>query len=85
MARTKGAKNKVSGQAKENISAVFVRLGGTAEMARWAKGNPTEFYKLYARLIPVEHTGEIDVHNTFAVPLTEASKEAPEWERRTVQ
>ncbi len=43
--------------AKENIAAVFVRLGGTAEMARWAKANQTEFYRLYARLVPHEVTG----------------------------
>lgn len=54
MARTLGAKNKIPQAAKENIAAVFVRLGGTAEMARWAKDNLTEFYKLYARLVPTE-------------------------------
>lgn len=55
--RQKGAKNKISGMAKENIAAVFVRLGGTAAMARWAKANETEFYRLYARLVPHEVTG----------------------------
>lgn len=40
--------------AKENIAAVFTRLGGTAQMAKWAQENQTEFYKLYARLVPVE-------------------------------
>ena len=43
--------------AKDNIAAVFTRLGGTAAMARWAKKNQSEFYRLYARLIPHEHTG----------------------------
>jgi len=28
-------------RAKENIAAVFTRLGGTAEMAKWAKANQT--------------------------------------------
>ena len=60
MARTVGAKNKLSKQAKENIAAVFIRLGGTAAMARWAKKNQTEFCKLYARLIPLEHVGNVD-------------------------
>jgi hypothetical protein len=60
MARTVGAKNKISGQAKENIAAVFVRLGGTAAMAKWAKKNETEFYKLYGRLLPLEHAGNAD-------------------------
>lgn len=58
MARTVGAKNKLPQAAKENIAAVFVRLGGTAEMAEWAKENKTEFYKIYARLLPHEVTGE---------------------------
>jgi hypothetical protein len=48
--RPKGAVNKLSATAKENIAAVFTRLGGTAAMAYWAKEHPTEFYKLYARL-----------------------------------
>ena len=58
MARTVGAKNKLSGQAKENIQAVFVRLGGTAAMAKWAQENQTEFYKIYSRLLPHEMTGK---------------------------
>ena len=45
---------KLGGQAKENIAAVFTRLGGTAAMARWAKKNQSEFYRIYARLIPVD-------------------------------
>lgn len=57
--RPKGAKNKVSGQAKENIAAVFVRLGGTAAMARWAKKNQTEFYtRIYPRIVPIEGSGD---------------------------
>jgi len=58
MARTLGAKNKVPQAAKENIQAVFVRLGGTAAMAEWANENKTEFYKIYSRLLPHELTGE---------------------------
>ena len=56
--RPKGAKNILSGAAKENIQAVFVRLGSTAQMAKWAEENQTEFYKIYARLLPHEVTGQ---------------------------
>lgn len=55
--RQKGVGNKISGMAKENIAAVFVRMGGTSAMAKWAKANETEFYRLYARLLPHEVTG----------------------------
>lgn len=62
MARTIGAKNKVPQAAKENIQAVFVRLGGTKAMSDWANDNKTEFYKIYARLLPVQGTGENGAH-----------------------
>lgn len=54
MASRKGRPNKVSATVKDNILAVFNRLGGTAEMAKWAKDNPSEFYRMYGRLAPVE-------------------------------
>lgn len=57
--RVKGTPNKVSSTAKENITAVFTRLGSTAAMAKWAKDNQTEFYKLYARLLPTEIEGHL--------------------------
>ena len=62
MSRPVGSKNKISSQAKDNIQAVFVRLGGTAAMAKWAKNNQSEFYKIYARLLPVEGPGDNGEH-----------------------
>lgn len=56
--RSKGTPNKLSSGAKANIEAVFQKIGGQAEMAKWAKDNQTEFYKLYARLLPHQVTGE---------------------------
>lgn len=58
--RQSGTPNKVSKIARENLVAVFEALGGAPEMTVWAKDNPTEFYKLYARLLPVEHVGDGD-------------------------
>ena len=55
--RKSGTPNKLSGVAKDNIAAVFTRLGGTAAMAEWAADNKTQFYQLYAKLLPVEHSG----------------------------
>lgn len=40
--------------------------------------------KVVADVSHVEHSGDVNV-NTFAVPLTQAMEESPEWERRTVQ
>ena len=56
--RPKGAQNKLSGTARENIQAVFVRLGGTAAMAEWAEANRADFYRaIYPKLV----TGQFEV------------------------
>jgi hypothetical protein len=33
---------------------VFENIGGVEHLTEWAKANPTEFYKIAARLIPQE-------------------------------
>jgi hypothetical protein len=58
MPSRRGKPNKLCAEAKENIQAVFVRLGGTAEMAVWAKENKTEFYKIYSKLLPLKMVGD---------------------------
>jgi len=67
----KGSPNKLNAGAKENIAAVFTRLGGTAEMAKWAKENQTEFYRLYGRLVPVEqqHSGAVGTYAAQPIPV----------------
>lgn len=56
--RKKGSANKLTKSARAAFQHAFDANGGGAALAAWAKANPTEFYKLYARLIPVEHVGE---------------------------
>lgn len=57
--RPKGSVNKLTKSAREAFQLAFdaIQQPGTS-LQEWAQANPTEFYKLYARLIPVEHTGE---------------------------
>ena len=56
--RKKGSLNKLTTSAREAFALAFTASGGAEGLTTWAKANPTEFYKLYARLIPVEHVGE---------------------------
>lgn len=56
--RIAGTPNKLTKSAREAFALAFDEMGGLEKLAAWAKANPTEFYKLYARLIPVEHVGE---------------------------
>lgn len=52
--RKAGVPNKLTRTAKEAFQHAFEARGGAEGLAAWAKRSPTEFYKLYARLIPVE-------------------------------
>ena len=56
--RQKGTPNKLTKSAREAYQLAFEDIGGAVEFAAWAKDNRTEFYKLHARLIPVEHVGD---------------------------
>ena len=56
--RRKGSENKITRTAREMFTLAAQGLGGLTALQSWAIDNPTEFWKLYARLIPQEHTGE---------------------------
>jgi hypothetical protein len=50
-----------TGQAKENIAAVFQGLGGVDGMVKWAQKNQTEFYsRVHPGLIPVTLQGKLE-------------------------
>jgi hypothetical protein len=55
--RPKGATNKLTRAFKEAVLNVYNGLGGDPAMLEWARKNPTEFYKIAARLIPHEVVG----------------------------
>ena len=57
--RVAGTPNKISGAVRDNVVNVFNKIGGEDEMARWAKKNPTEFYRLYSKLLPRQVNSEI--------------------------
>ena len=63
--KPKGAVNKTTKLVKEVFSDTFNYLQTDAEakqkkadLKSWAKENPTEFYKIASKLIPVQLTGE---------------------------
>lgn len=78
--RKAGVKNKMSATARENVIAVFTRIGGTAHMAEWARENPSDFYRMYSRMIPQEVKATIDPDaNTInvAVSFIDPSRDKP--------
>ena len=53
--------NKVSRTVKETVLTVFNKLQDDPahSLEIWAKSEPTEFYKIAAKLIPTELTGTV--------------------------
>ncbi len=74
--KPKGTPNKLSASAKENIALVFDRMGGVEGMAKWAKANPTEFYKIYPRLLPIEVGGADGSGITVVIQKFRETKDA---------
>lgn len=62
--RTKGVPNKTTTAAKEAFSLAFEGIGGVSALIEWAEENRSDFFKLYARLIPVELSGEVKARIT---------------------
>lgn len=56
--RVAGTPNKLSSSVKDNVLSVFNDIGGTDHMKRWAQENPNQFYNIYAKLLPLQLTGE---------------------------
>jgi len=58
--RQKGTPNKITASARDAFAQAFDQIGGKDGLADWATENRTEFYKLFARLIPVEIEAYVD-------------------------
>ncbi len=64
--RPKGAKNKSTASIKGALVAAFDKLGGVKSLVSWGKENPGDFYKIWAKLVPQEHSGP----DGGAIPLS---------------
>lgn len=56
--RPKGTANKVTTSVKQALIEAFDQMGGIPSLVRWGRQNPTDFYKLWSRLLPIQITGE---------------------------
>ena len=58
--RQKGTPNKSTAVAKQALELAFDGIGGVPALIKWAKENQTEFYKLFAKLLPLQVEGNLD-------------------------
>lgn len=70
--RQPGSVNKTTSSIKAAFIAAFDNLGGIPALVEWGKENPTDFYKLVSRLIPVEVQAKSDVMLTHSITETDA-------------
>ena len=71
--RPKGAKDKVQRCVKESILNVYESLGGDEAFHNWAVMEQTEFYKLFAKLLPKDLNAKVEGSLSVEV-LTGVSK-----------
>ncbi len=85
--RRPGSLNKTTANVKAAFTAAFEELGGVPALVEWARAEPTEFYKLYARLLPAEMKAEITVESEGLSERLERARQRVillEHERRSV-
>ncbi len=51
----------------QTFQTAFEQIGGTPRLAVWADTNPSEFFKLYGRLLPTSSTAELDGENEITI------------------
>jgi hypothetical protein len=59
--RPRGSKNKSTKAIKDAFHEAFYLLGGVPALMKWAKKYPTDFYRLAARLIPVQVAATVNL------------------------
>jgi hypothetical protein len=75
--RQAGTPNRLTGLFREAVLCVYERLGGHDAFLQWARENPTEYYKIAARLIPTEMR-EDDGSKSVTVIVQRSGHSVPE-------
>ncbi len=76
--RPKGLQNKTTVAVKEAFQEAFNGIGGIPAFIAWAQDekNQGEFYKLFAKLLPLQVSGDkenpLEIVHKYAVPETRA-------------
>jgi hypothetical protein len=55
--RQKGTPNKLTASVRAALEMAFEGIGGVPKLRAWAEKEPTEFYKLWAKLLPTQLVG----------------------------
>lgn len=81
-AKVKGGSKspKIMSQAREDLAEAFELMGGVPALVLWGKQNPTDFYRIWAKLIPATAAKESE-----AMPLESLLSELADREHQSVR
>ncbi len=65
--RRPGRVNRFTGTFRDAVQTVYTGLGGHAAFQKWAKSNPTEYYRIASKLIPLEIKGGVKESLTIII------------------
>lgn len=68
--RKAGTPNKATASVKQALQEAFEQSGGVVALTKFAKECPDEFYKLWAKIMPVEVKQEITGANGKELEVT---------------
>src|SRR5271157_2052673 len=86
MGRPKGSRNKTSEQLRQQLIDAHKKLGGTKFWLALGKNDPSEFSRIFARLIPSESHVRSDATVAIAdIPLDEAKRVLAERAARALR
>lgn len=69
--RKKGVKNKITRKVSEVFEEAFERLGGADALVEFAADEPSEFYRLYGKMLPRQIDADITSNGqTLESPIT---------------
>ncbi|MCK9385881.1 MAG: hypothetical protein M0Q15_14810 [Nevskia sp.] len=71
--RKAGTPNRITTTFKEAVLNVFEKGGGEAWLLEWAKANPTDYFRVAARLIPQEASVNTNSDLDIGVALAKAT------------
>lgn len=76
--RTAGTPNRMTTAAKSAIDEAFFRIGDVAALAKWAKENPSDFYKhVWIKILPLSIAATVEHRYTMRLP--QPVQKADEW------
>lgn len=68
--RKAGTPNKKTSEVKAALAVAFDSLGGVTALTEWAREEPTEFYKLWAKMLPAELNANVKLETVGKIVLT---------------